>query len=146
MKVEDGRLVLPDGMSYRLLVLPPSETMTPMLLAKIKELVEAGATVVGSKPLKSPSLSRLSEVRRELQQLAAELWGDCDGKTVTEHACGKGKVICGKTPEAVLAEMGVAARFPRREDHVANADVALHPPRRRWRRHLLRLQRQPAGH
>ena len=63
MKVEDGRLVLPDGMSYRLLVLPPSETMTPVLLAKIKELVEAGATVVGSKPLKSPSLSRLSEVR-----------------------------------------------------------------------------------
>ncbi|MFZ1936814.1 MAG: glycosyl hydrolase [Thermoguttaceae bacterium] len=111
MKVEDGRLVLPDGMSYRLLVLPPSETMTPVLLAKIKELVEAGATVVGSKPLKSPSLADYPKCDTQLRQLVAELWGDCDGKTVTEHACGKGKVICGKTPEAVLAEMGVPADF-----------------------------------
>ena len=50
MSVKDGRLVLPDGMSYRLLVLPNVETMTPKLLAKIKELIEAGATVVGSRP------------------------------------------------------------------------------------------------
>ena len=56
MKVKDGRLVLPDGMSYRLLVLPAVETMTPRLLRKIKELVAAGATVVGPAPLKSPSL------------------------------------------------------------------------------------------
>jgi hypothetical protein len=111
MKVEDGRLVLPDGMSYRLLVLPPSETMTPVLLAKIKELVEAGATVVGSKPLKSPSLSNAPKCDTELQQLVAEVWGDCDGKTVTEHTLGKGKVICGKTPEVVLAEMGVPPDF-----------------------------------
>ena len=45
MTVKDGRLVLPDGMSYRMLVLPQVETMTPALLRKIKELVEAGATV-----------------------------------------------------------------------------------------------------
>jgi hypothetical protein len=111
MKVEDGRLVLPDGMSYRLLALPPSETMTPPLLAKIKELVDAGATVVGSKPLKSPSLSDYPTCDSQVQRLVGELWGDCDGKTVTEHACGKGKVICGKTPEAVLAEIGVPPDF-----------------------------------
>ena len=39
------------------------ETMTPRLLRKIKELVEAGATVVGTRPVKSPSLSRLSKRR-----------------------------------------------------------------------------------
>ena len=57
MSVKGGRLVLPDGMSYRMLVLPKVETMTPCLLGKIKQLVAAGATVVGSPPLKSPSLS-----------------------------------------------------------------------------------------
>ena len=111
MKVEEGRLVLPDGMSYRLLVLPPSETMTPALLAKIKELVEAGATVVGSKPAKSPSLGDYPKCDAEVQRLASELWGDCDGNTVKEHRCGKGKVICGKAPEVVLAEMDVAPDF-----------------------------------
>ena len=85
--------------------------MTPALLAKIKELVEAGATVVGSKPLKSPSMSDYPKCDTELQRLVAEVWGDCDGKAVTEHALGKGKAICGKTPEVVLAEMGVPPDF-----------------------------------
>ena len=39
MAVKDGRIVLPDGMSYRVLVLPDSQTMTPQLLRKVKELV-----------------------------------------------------------------------------------------------------------
>ena len=111
MSVRDGRLVLPDGMSYRLLGLPPSETMTPVLLGKIKELVEAGATVVGPAPVKSPSLSGYPQCDARVREIAAELWGDCDGKNVTEHVCGKGKVIWGKTPDAVLAAMGVPPDF-----------------------------------
>ena len=54
MTVKDGRIVLPDGMSYRLLVLPRTPTMTPRLLGKVKELVEAGATAVGTRPLRRP--------------------------------------------------------------------------------------------
>ena len=34
MSVKDGRIVLPDGMSYRVLALPDSQTMTPRLLAE----------------------------------------------------------------------------------------------------------------
>ena len=41
--VNSGRIVLADGMSYRVLVLPRCETMTPRLLRKIRELIEAGA-------------------------------------------------------------------------------------------------------
>ena len=36
MKVKGGRLVLPSGMSYRVLVLPDVETMTPKLLRKVE--------------------------------------------------------------------------------------------------------------
>jgi tRNA(Met) C34 N-acetyltransferase TmcA len=56
VQARGGKLVLPDGMSYRVLVLPEMETMTPELLAKIRDLVKAGATVIGSRPQKSPSL------------------------------------------------------------------------------------------
>ena len=63
-RCKDGRLVLPDGMSYRLLVLPQATTMTPALLRKIKELVEAGATVVGPRPREVAEPDRLPEVRR----------------------------------------------------------------------------------
>jgi hypothetical protein len=93
MTVKDGRLVLPDGMSYRALVLPERDTMTPALLKKIHALVKAGATVVGPRPLKSPSLVGYPQCDIEVKKLADELWGNCDGKITKEHTLGKGKVI-----------------------------------------------------
>ncbi len=111
MEVKYRRLVLPDGMSYRLLVLPKIDTMTPGLLRRVKDLVEAGATVLGDPPVKSPSLSGFPACDAEVKQLAAELWGDCDGKKVTAHRLGKGWVVQGKTPEEVLMAKGVLPDF-----------------------------------
>ena len=102
--VRDGRLVLQSGMSYRVLVLPPGRTMTPALLAKIKELVVAGATVVGPRPSSSPSLADYPRCDREVQQLAEELWGECDGVSITENRCGDGKVIWGRPLGEVLGD------------------------------------------
>ncbi len=76
MSVKDGRLVLPDGMSYRVLVLPEVPTMTPRLLRKVKELVQAGATVIGPPPVKSPSLTGYPECDAEVKKLAAQAWGN----------------------------------------------------------------------
>ncbi len=90
MKVKDGRLVLPSGMSYRVLVLPEVETMTPKLLRKVREMVKAGATVVGPAPLRSPSLSNYPQCDAEVQKLTRELWGGRAGE-VTRF--GKGRVI-----------------------------------------------------
>jgi hypothetical protein len=39
----------------------------------------------------------------EIRALANEVWGACDGRTLTEHAYGKGKVHCGRPLEEVLA-------------------------------------------
>jgi hypothetical protein len=111
MTVRDGRLVLPDGMSYRLLVLPESATMTPALLAKIKELVDAGATVVGPRPSKSPSLSEYPQCDQEVKRLADALWGDCNGTSIKERRAGRGRVIWGIAPEQVLADSGVRPDF-----------------------------------
>ena len=104
MTVRDGRLILPSGMSYRLLVLPPGAPMTPALRAKIKDLVNAGATVVGPRPSESPSLADYPRCDREVQRIAAEVWGDCDGESLTENRFGKGKVIWGKPLADVLAD------------------------------------------
>ncbi|MBU6399703.1 MAG: hypothetical protein KGS61_05245, partial [Verrucomicrobia bacterium] len=98
MSVRDGRLVLPDGMSYRVLVLPDVRTITPPLLRKIKALVDAGATVLGPKPVRSPSLSDYPRCDDDIKLLAAELWD-------------QGKVIADKTPEQVLAGMHVPPDF-----------------------------------
>jgi hypothetical protein len=111
MSVQNGHVVLPDGMSYRLLVLPDSQTMTASLLRKVTELVEAGATVLGPPPQKSPSLSGYPACDGEVQRLAARLWGDCDGKAITQRRFGKGKVLCGVSPERALAGANVPLDF-----------------------------------
>lgn len=109
--VKDGRLVLPDGMSYRVLVLSDVPTMTPTLLRKIKDLVATGATVIGAPPVKSPSLSDYPNCDAEVKALAAELWGPCDGKAVKERTFGKGKIVWGISPQEVLKTMGVPPDF-----------------------------------
>src|SRR5262249_38849621 len=78
MSGRKGRITLPDGMAYRVLVLPDSETMTPRLLAKVTDLVKAGATVIGFRPFKSPSLSNYPVCDTEVARLADQLWGPCD--------------------------------------------------------------------
>src|SRR4030095_6809274 len=103
----DGRLVLPDGMTYRVLTLPDTPFMTPRLLKKVAELVEQGAVVIGPRPVASPSGQGGAGADEEVAKLAAAVWGDCDGKAVKEHRHGKGRVVWGKTADEVLAEMGV---------------------------------------
>ncbi len=85
--------------------------MTPALLRKVVALVKDGATVVGPRPERSPSLSGYPACDDEVRRLADELWADCDGKTVKEHRLGQGRVVSGETPEEVLAGMGVGPDF-----------------------------------
>ncbi len=51
------------------------ETMTPELLEKIESLVRQGATIVGSPPQKSPSLTGYPECDLVVSSLVEKLWG-----------------------------------------------------------------------
>ena len=95
--VRDGQVVFPGGASYRLLVLPCFDTMTPALLRKISELVHNGATVVGLPPVKSPSLNNYPVCDMEIKELVQELWGTTETPDVlTTRIAGKGKIIWSK--------------------------------------------------
>ncbi|HPP25135.1 MAG TPA: glycosyl hydrolase [Phycisphaerae bacterium] len=111
LTVQDGRLVLPDGMSYRMLVLPERRRMTPRVLARIKELVEAGATVVGPKPKQSPSLAGYPECDAQVRRMADELWGNDDDPKGRKREVGKGRVIWGKQLWKLLAADQVPPDF-----------------------------------
>jgi hypothetical protein len=104
----EGRIVLPDGMSYRVLVLPQTDRMTLPVLRKIAELVRNGATALGPKPLRSPSLAGYPNADREVQALADELWGDLDGVSRTKRSYGKGAVVWGLAPADVLASLRIS--------------------------------------
>jgi len=127
LQTKNGRITTPSGMSYRVLVLPPLDRMTLPVLQKIAKLIREGAVVYGPKPISSPSLSAYPGVDQELAQLANEVWGDCDGKTVTQHAYGSGKVYWGEPLTQVLgvkqdfATSSTDLRFIHRKD--ADTDI-----------------------
>src|SRR6266498_2047162 len=116
-----GRLVLPDGMNYRMLVLPETDRMTVPVLRKLSELVKGGATVVGPKPTRSPGLGGYPKADAELHNLADELWGDLDGISRTKRSCGKGTIIWGLSPSAILAEL----KIPRDVEYSRALDTRL---------------------
>ena len=135
MSVENGKVVLPDGMSYRLLVLQnctspyeeisrmvgrfqslhvspvPSTEMSVEVIRKIRELVLDGATIVGAPPETSGDVINSRESDEQVRQIASEIWGDLDGNTRTERRFGKGRVIWGKTPREVLLGDGIRPDF-----------------------------------
>jgi hypothetical protein len=111
MKVQDGRLVLPGGMSYRMLVLPDRSGISLEALMRIGELIHAGATVVGRKPERSNSLRGYPECDDQVKEWAAKIWGECDGEKVKSTAYGKGRICWNMSLREVLQEMKVEADF-----------------------------------
>lgn len=72
MTVDAGFVVAPSGARYRVLALDSSTArMSLPVLRKIRDLVEAGATVVGPKPVNTPSLV---DDDAEFRRLADDLW------------------------------------------------------------------------
>ena len=110
--VKDGRLTLASGANYAALILPAADPdMTPQLLRRIAELVRAGATVVGAPPRQSPSLAGFPKCDRQVQALAADLWGHCDGTNVLENSYGRGQVVWGKPLSEVFAAQHLPPDF-----------------------------------
>ncbi len=105
----DGRVMLPSGMSYRVLVLPPTDEMSVAVARKVDELVKAGAWVVGERPRRSAGLAGYPGSDAEVRGIAEELWGGLDGVTNTQHAVGKGMVVWGLPLNEVMEKAGVRA-------------------------------------
>jgi hypothetical protein len=108
----EGKVLLPDGNSYPLLVLPGEQHMRLEVAEKIQKLVAGGAVVVGTPPAQVSGLEGgTGESDARLRQIVAEVWGDCDGTRVKEHRYGQGKVVAGRAMDEVLADAGLGPDF-----------------------------------
>lgn len=108
--VSHGRITLPHGTSYRVLVLPPVETMRPELLEKIGRMVSDGAILLGQPPRRSPSMQNYPAADAEVERMARSMWGGCfDTKGANDY--GKGRIYNGCTLEEIFAEIDLEPDF-----------------------------------
>ena len=101
LDVADGTLTLPSGMKYQILVLPDHRVLSLAALKKVGALIDAGATVVGPKPIRAVSLLGGVEGKDEFDRLADTYWDVDRPRHVIEDA----------SPKRVLQEAGVSADF-----------------------------------
>lgn len=99
LDVRKGRLVLPDTMSYRFLVLPDDTPMRPEVIRRLAELLEKGAIVVGPKP-RGVLGHVTAEQKKEAETTIEQLW---NGDEV--HMIGSGRLYTRGDVSKVLADV-----------------------------------------
>jgi (4-O-methyl)-D-glucuronate---lignin esterase len=121
MRVEDGRIVLPDGMSYSALVLPEQDHIPAAVLERIRDLVAEGATVIAhQRPTRALGLQDLEMESKTVGRLADELWGrekssgprDAQAQqAISIRPLGTGRFIVTTDRSGALREIGVGEDF-----------------------------------
>lgn len=119
--VKNGRIYLPDGMSYTMLTLSDHKDISLPVLKKIEQMVKEGIILVGNPPERPSGLTGYPESDQELKRIVKKLWGDLDQKNITVNTYGKGKVYSKKTIAEVLKIEGIAPDF----SYTATPDVEM---------------------
>jgi len=76
LKVKDGKIIVPGGIEYSVLVLPDHRVLSLDALKKVESILSQGAEVIGHKPERLISLAGDEKARREFQGLADKIWGE----------------------------------------------------------------------
>lgn len=106
-RASNGRVVMPDGVTYRYLIIPDNvaDAMTPAVASKLKELAEGGATLIGAAPTHSLGLTDYPRSQQEVLAVAESLWGRA--APAGTRRLGAGRVIWGQSVSSILQQDGV---------------------------------------
>lgn len=110
-EVVNGKIKLPSGMMYSLLVLPDDGKMSVAVIKKVEELIKKGATILGNKPSSVYGLNDYKEHELELKIVADRIWGKSSNIKKQRRAYEKGWIITGYSEKEILAERGIGRDF-----------------------------------
>lgn len=105
MSAKNGQIALPDGMSYRMMILPGNGEITLEALKKIADLVNQGISVYGTKARYSETFADIGK-KKEYEALAHKLWGKETPSSGYRHY-GKGTVYWGMPLEEAVYQAGL---------------------------------------
>jgi len=118
--ISHGRIMTRGGMSYRVLALGKySSHMSLPVLRALHKLVEDGATVVGDKPVGTPSLADDASLFNRLND---DLFGTGTGV----HAVGRGRVYAGQEVQSALRALKIDPDFAYSGPHESSQILFTH--------------------
>ena len=88
LSVVNGKLVLPHGQSFRVMMIPDRDDISLEVLKSLEKLVRNGAVIIGKKPVRATSLKNYPACDAEVKTIANKLWGRCDGVKVFSNKYG----------------------------------------------------------
>ena len=100
LSVKDGKLVTPEGLSYQVMWLPDNLRMLPQTLEKIRDLLHAGATIIGNAPQGLSTLSGGNVSQQLFDRTVYDIWGSA--KEIGIRKVGNGSLISGLSLDETL--------------------------------------------
>ena len=110
LKMNEGKIVVPGGVEYKVLVLPDHKVLSMVVLEKLDALLQQGAHIIGNKPENLASLAGGEKEQKKFQKLVEKIWGK-ELVTNGEKKCGKGLLARGVTAREYLLSKGIPTDF-----------------------------------
>ncbi len=110
LRLEEGKIIVPGGVAYRVLVLPDHKVLSLPVLEKTASLLQEGAHVIGYKPESTVSLVGGQEAQGKFKALADEIWGETPGEN-GERNYGKGRISWGVSARDYLLANNIPTDF-----------------------------------
>ncbi|MDD2797667.1 MAG: glycosyl hydrolase [Bacteroidales bacterium] len=111
LTVKNGKLLLPNGQSYEILVLPDCDFTNLDVLVKLERLVSEGAIIIGQKPIKSQGLLDYEQKNQSIKLLGSSMWQNVDGVSVLSAKYGFGRIYKGVSEKEVLSQQSILPDF-----------------------------------
>ena len=107
LAVEDGEIVTPEGLRYRMMWIPDNKRMLPATLEKLQQMIEQGAVVVADAPKGVATLRDGENAEKRFASAVDAIWGKAAAGEITP--VGKGKVLSGVSIDKALAMLEMQA-------------------------------------
>jgi len=110
LEVKDGKIVVPGGVTYEILVLPDHKVLSLRVLKKMEILLQQGAHIIGYKPESTISLVGGENAVKEFEELTDKIWG-LNPAEKGERTYGKGSISWGIDAKDYLLSKGIKKDF-----------------------------------
>ena len=110
LKIKDGKIIVPGGVEYGVLVLPDHKVLSLAVLEKLESLLKQGAQIIGNKPESSVSLVGGENEQKKFHELVDKIWGN-EPNEKGETKYGNGMVTWGITAREYLLAKDVPTDF-----------------------------------